>query len=115
MARASFPPAQTRTRSADLATLMGQHGVVSPDLAAQHIRAAAEEFASGRTDIRGMWTALHSNLRDLCAETRLEGDFLQLFFALESWEASVGDDRRRSEDAARVIASRLAVRIDDDR
>jgi hypothetical protein len=66
------------------------------------------EFARGDSDIRAMWSALHSCLHDLCTEGPLKGDFLQLFRSLEDWEQAIGDGRTVAEEEARVIASRLS-------
>ncbi len=83
---------------------------MSPDEAAEHVRLAAAEFARGDSDIRAMWSALHSFLHDLCAEEPLRGDFLQLFNSLEEWEKATGDGRAAAEDETRVIAARLGRR-----
>jgi len=80
---------------------------VSPDEAAEQVRLAAREFASGDADILAMWSALHSCLHDLSAEKRLEGDFLRLLNSLEAWKKATGDRRAVAEEEPKAIASRL--------
>src|SRR3954462_1012330 len=86
-----------------------QHALVTPDDAAAEVRSAASQFGSGETDIHAMWSALHRNLRDLCAEAPLQGDFLELFNALQRWEAASGVDRSAAVVLAQAIAQRLGA------
>jgi hypothetical protein len=70
-------------------------------------RQAAARFGAGDSSIVEMWTAFHANLEALCAERPLEGDFLNLFEAMELWETAVGERRNDAERDACVIAERL--------
>ena len=76
--------------------------------AAGAVRAVARSFNQGDATLAQMWSALHSNLDELCRDHPLEGDFLDLFLALERWEVAEDSDRETAADAARAAAGRLA-------
>jgi hypothetical protein len=85
--------------------------VVTPDEAKGLIRDAAIRFAAGEATVVEMWSALHSNLHDLCRDEPLTGDFLDLFQSLERWEAAVSDERKVAEAEVRSVAARLGTPI----
>jgi hypothetical protein len=81
---------------------------MNPDEAEAAIRAEAGAFASRSADVREMWAAFQSNLHALCRDAPLNGDFLEMFNALEAWEAATGDGRESAVESARAIARRLS-------
>lgn len=81
---------------------------MTPDNAAAEIRDAAACFGSAHLEVTEMWTTFHSHLHDLCGESQLQGEFLELFNALERWESAVGDDKDAAIASARATALRLA-------
>jgi hypothetical protein len=50
----------------------------------------------------GLWS-------DLAGLTGLDGDRLALFYALEEWESSVGQDRVAANEQVRAIVARAAT------
>jgi hypothetical protein len=74
------------------------------------VQSVAARFGAGDATTREMWSALHANLHELSADGSLQGDYLNLFNALEQWETAVGDDRAAAEAEARAVAARLGDR-----
>ncbi len=66
-------------------------------------------FVSADGSVKDLWSALHSNLQDLCQDHPLEGDYLRLFEALELWEKTVAQDRSDAELQIHEVAERLAT------
>ena len=83
---------------------------MTPAEAAAEIRKAAVTFGSGETTIQDFWGAFHEHLYDLCVEHPLDGDWLEAFHEMESWELATGTDREAAVERTRVVARRLAVR-----
>ena len=81
--------------------------VMESSEAAAAVRSVAASFGRGDADVKAMWAALHGNLHDLCSDRPLEGDFLDLFNALERWEEAVGSERDTALLDAQLIARRL--------
>jgi hypothetical protein len=81
---------------------------VTPEDASDVIRRVAGRFLLGEADVREVWSALHSNLSDLCRHQPLSGDFLDLFTSLEQWEAALPGNRQEVEADVRAVAGRLA-------
>lgn len=61
---------------------------MTPNQAEQAVRDTARLVAAEACDVLELRSALLNNLRDLCSERPLQGDFLLLFDALERWEAA---------------------------
>jgi hypothetical protein len=83
--------------------------VGTPETASDFIRQSAQALSSGGGSVPELRSTLLSNLHDLCRDHPLRGDYLNLFEALERWEASVGADRNEAEDEIKTIAERLGA------
>lgn len=73
------------------------------------VRVSAWLFAKGELDLTTFRSAFLGSLDELCREEPLGGDHLELFRALEEWEAVGGDHRLRSIEVVRSVAVRLAA------
>lgn len=76
--------------------------------AAELIREAAGSFAREESGIPQLWSAFHSNLHELCAQRPLQGEFLALFNAFETWEAASGPEKLQAVEHLHEVAARLA-------
>ena len=81
----------------------------SPQTATELIRRSAEAVTSGDGSVADLRSTLLSNMDDLCRDRPLEGDYLNLFQAIERWEASVGTDHATAENEIKAVAERLAA------
>ena len=81
----------------------------TPETAAGRICQSAKALTSGDSSVADLRSTLLSNLNDLCRDHPLEGDYFNLFQALERWEASVGTNRTTPENNVKMLAERLAA------
>jgi hypothetical protein len=77
--------------------------------ASDAVRAVALDFGAGMASVIDMWTAFQEHLFDMCADAPLSGVFLDLFTALERWEASVGAASEKAIADARAIARQFTA------
>ncbi|MEN9644546.1 MAG: hypothetical protein RL238_1215 [Actinomycetota bacterium] len=80
-----------------------------PEDVAREIAAEAVRFQAGDSDLIAFRAKFMGALHDLCRDEPLSGDHLEMFFALEAWEESVGEDRRSAAERVAGLAGRLAV------
>lgn len=73
------------------------------------IRRSAEAVTSGDGSVADLRSTLLTNMDDLCRHRPLEGDYLNLFQAIERWEASVGPDHDTAEGEIKDLAAGLAA------
>ncbi len=82
---------------------------MEPAEAERKIAVAARQLLSGEIDLLTFAYAFNRSLSGLCEDEPLSGDLLELFFALESWEVSVGAERVEAAERVTLVAQRLAA------
>jgi hypothetical protein len=83
--------------------------VGTPQTATELIRLSAEAVTSGDGSVADLRSTLLSNMEDLCRDRPLQGDYLNLFQAIERWEASVGTDHVTAENEVKLVAEHIAA------
>jgi hypothetical protein len=69
---------------------------------------AARRLLEGRDSTTVFFRACAGMWSELAGPEGLDGDPLELFFALEAWETAVGKEKASCNDEVRALASRLS-------